>query len=132
MINNNSQGPGQGAVNILLRIGTILVNIVESRIRLLAVELEEEKNHILSLLLMSGLTLICLTFGLLSLFILICWAIDPIYRFTALATFTGIMLLIALIFALMTLKKAKSSTFLEETRDNLKVDKELLMGEKSE
>lgn len=130
MINHSPQGPVRGAVNTIQRIGSLLVDVVESRINLLSVELEQEKNHVINLLLMSGLTLICLAFGIISLLILICWAIDPAYRFTALAIFTAALLLIALFTAMATIKKAKSWTFLEETRANLKADKRLLKGRK--
>lgn len=132
MSDNNTQGPGQGAINILQRIATIVVNIVETRVRLLVVEIEEEKDNLVKLILMSGLTLICLAFGLISLLILICWSIDPVYRFTVLAIFSGILLLTALVSAIFTLKRAKISTFLEETRHNLKIDKEQLEGKKSD
>ena len=132
MSDHNSQGPGQGAVNILQRIATIVVNIVETRVRLLVIEIEEEKDNFVKLILMSGLTLICLAFGLISLLILICWSIDPVYRFTVLAIFSGVLLLTALVSAIITLKKAKTSTFLKETRNNLKIDKELLEGKESD
>lgn len=129
---DNVQGPGQGAINILQRIASLVVNIAETRIRLLAVELEEEKDNFIKLILMSGLTLICLALGLISLLILICWSIDPAYRFTALAIFSGSLLFIALISAILTLKRARTPTFLEETRNNLKIDRELLENRKND
>jgi uncharacterized membrane protein YqjE len=132
MSNVNSTGPGQGAVNIVQRIATIIVGIAETRIRLLAVELEEEKSNLFQLILMSGLALISLVFGLMSLLILICWSIDPSYRFTILAVFSGVLLFIALLFAIIIFSKIKRSTFLQETRRNLKTDRELLEGKQSD
>lgn len=126
MDNQHSPGPGKGAVNIIQRIGTLVVSIVETRIRLLAVELEEEKENLINLLLMSGLTLIFLAFGLMSLLILICLAIDPAYRFIALAIFTTLLFCLAFILLFIIRKKLNSQRFLEETRKNLKLDRELL------
>lgn len=54
--------------------------MVETRLRLAAVELEEEKANLIQLLVMAGLTLLLTAFGLMSLLILIFWAIDPLYR----------------------------------------------------
>lgn len=130
MVNHTPQGPVRGAVNTIQRIGSLLVDIAESRIDLLSVELEQEKNHIINLLLMSGVAIICLLFGVISLLILICWAIDPAYRFIVVAIFTAALLLIALFTAMATIKKVKSWTFLQETRANLKADRALLKRSK--
>ena len=132
MENQHSPGPGRGAINIIQRIATLAVSIVETRIRLLAVELEEEKENLLNLLLMSGLTLICFSFGLISLLILICWTIDPAYRFIALAAFTTLLFCSAFILFFMIKRKLNSQRFLEETRKNLKLDRELLEKDERE
>lgn len=126
MENQHSPGPGRGAINIIQRIASLSINIIETRLRLLAVELEEEKENLINLLLMSGLALIFLAFGLISLLILICWTIDPAYRFAALAALTTILFCTALALFLVIKRKLSSQRFLEETRKNLKLDRELL------
>jgi len=120
------QGPGKGLFDIVSRIATVVVSIVETRVRLAVVELEEEKANIFQLLLMAGITLIFTAFGLMSLLVVLFWAIDPAYRLTAIATTTGVLLLLAVILGAMTLAKARRSTLLSLTRKQLDVDRALL------
>ncbi|ADW75520.1 MULTISPECIES: phage holin family protein [Rahnella] len=125
-IKPSPQGPGKGLFDIVSRIATVVVSIVETRVRLAVVELEEEKANIFQLLLMAGITLIFTAFGLMSLLVVLFWAIDPAYRLTAIATTTGVLLLLAVILGAMTLAKAKRSTLLSLTRKQLDVDRALL------
>lgn len=124
------QGPGKGVFNIAQRIITILVGMVETRIRLAVVELEEEKTHLIQLLLMAGVTLLFTAFGLVSLLILLFWAIDPAYRLVALSVATAVLLLLALIGFICTLAKARRSTLLNSTRKQLEIDRSLLEEDK--
>lgn len=39
------QGPASGVLNSLSRIGAVIVGMVETRLKLIAIELEEEKNY---------------------------------------------------------------------------------------
>ena len=50
---------------------------------------------------------------------LIFWSVDPVYRYQALAMTTGSLIILAIIFALWALKKAKQSTLLGSTREQL-------------
>ena len=120
------QGPGKGLFDIVQRVATVVVGIVETRVRLAVIELEEEKANIFQLLLMVGITLILTAFGLMSLLVVLFWAIDPAYRLTAIATTTGVLLLLAVILGAMTLAKARRSTLLSLTRKQLDVDRALL------
>ena len=127
-----SQGPGKGILDSAQRIVTILVGMVETRLRLVVVELEEEKANLFQLLLMAGITLIFTAFGLMSLLVVLFWAIDPAYRLTALATSTAVLLLLAIIFGVWTLSKAKRSTLLGASRKQLEIDRALLEKEDRE
>jgi len=120
------QGPGKGLFDIIQRVATVVVGIVETRVRLAVIELEEEKANIFQLLLMAGITLIFTAFGLMSLLVVLFWAIDPAYRLMAMGTTTGVLLLLAVILGAMTLAKAKRSTLLSLTRKQLDVDRALL------
>lgn len=120
------QGPASGVLTSLSRISAIVIGMVETRLRLIAVELEEEKTNLVQLILMAGITLLLTAFGLMSLLILIFWAIDPEYRIYALAITTAVLLIGALIGAIMTLKKSRNSTLLGDTRQQLELDKRLL------
>ncbi len=124
------QGPGQGVFAITQRIITLLVGMVETRIRLAVIELEEEKTHLVQLLLMAGVTLLFTAFGLVSLLILLVWAIDPAYRLVALSVATAVLLLLALIGFIWTLAKARRSTLLATTRKQLEIDRALLEEER--
>ncbi|WP_411755655.1 phage holin family protein [Serratia sp. (in: enterobacteria)] len=118
-----AQGPGKGVLDIAQRIVTIMVGMVETRVRLAVVELEEEKANLIQLLMMAGLTLLFTAFGLMSLLILIFWAIDPAYRLMALGTTTAVLLFLAVVGIVWTLSKARRSTLLGATRQQLELDR---------
>lgn len=126
MIEQQNQGPGNGLFNIAQRILTIVVGMVETRLRLAVVELEEKKSNIIQMLMMAGITLLFAAFGLMSLLVLVVLAIDPQYRLTAIATTTGILLLLAIVGAVVTLAKARKSSLLGATREELQVDRNIL------
>ena len=127
MANSKStQGPGQSVFGIGQRIVTLLVEMVETRLRLVVVELEEEKANLFQLFLMLGLTLLFAAFGLM----LIIWAVDAQYRLNVMIATTAILLLAALIGGIWTLRKARRSTFLRFTRQELANDRALLEDDK--
>ncbi|MBP2168393.1 putative membrane protein YqjE [Erwinia toletana] len=121
-----SHGPGKGVINIGQRVLTTLVGMVETRVRLAVVELEEEKANLLQMLLMVGLTMLFTAFGLMSLMVLIIWAVDAQYRLMAIAITTGVLFTLALFFGLWTLSKSRKSTLLSATRKELETDRKLL------
>jgi uncharacterized membrane protein YqjE len=102
------------------------VGIVETRVRLAVVELEEEKANLIQMLLMIGLTMLFTAFGLMSLMVLIIWAVDAQYRLMAIGITTAVLFALALIFGLWTLAKSRRSTLLSATRKELKSDRQLL------
>ncbi|MBV7404933.1 MULTISPECIES: phage holin family protein [Enterobacter] len=121
-----SNGPGKSVLGIGQRIVTIIVEMVETRVRLAVVELEEEKANIFQLLLMVGVTMLLAAFGLMSLMVLIIWAIDPQYRLNAMIATTAVLLVGALIGGLWTMRKVRRSTLLRHTRQELSNDRSLL------
>lgn len=124
--NTTSQGPARGVLSTAQRIVTIIVGMVETRLRLAVVELEEEKANVIQLLMMAGITLLFTAFGLMTLLVLLFWAIDPAYRMMALGITTAVLLGLALIGAIWTITKARRSTLLGATRHQLEIDRELL------
>ena len=126
----HAQGPANNVLGIGQRILTTLVGIAETRVRLAVVELEEEKANLIQLLLMAGLTLLFTAFGLMSLLVLIIWAIDPHYRLYVMIATTAVLLLSALTGGIWTLRKARRSTFLRLTRKELAEDRALLEDER--
>jgi len=128
----HSNGPGKSVFGIGQRIVTIMVDMVETRLRLVVAELEEEKANLFQMLLMLGLTMLFAAFGLMSLMVLIIWAIDPQYRLNAMIATTAVLLLLALIGAVWTLRKARRSTLLRHTRNELANDRALLEDDERE
>ena len=124
--NTTSQGPARGVLSTAQRIVTIIGGMVETRLRLAVVELEEEKANVIQLLMMAGVTLLFTAFGLMTLLVLLFLAIDPVHRLMALGITTAVLLGLALIGAIWTITKARRSTLLGATRRQLEIDRELL------
>ena len=126
----HAQGPANNVLGIGQRILTTLVGIAETRVRLAVVELEEEKANLFQLLMMLGLTMLFAAFGLMSLMVLVIWAIDTQYRLNAMIATTVVLLVLALIGGIWTLRKARESTILRHTRQELANDRQLLEEDK--
>ncbi|NCH72775.1 phage holin family protein [Cronobacter dublinensis] len=126
----HAQGPGKSVLGIGQRIVTVLVEMVETRLRLAVMELEEEKANLFQLLLMTGLTMLFAAFGLMSLMVLLIWAVDPQYRLNVMIGTTVTLLVLALIGGIWTLKKSRQSTLLRHTRHELANDRQLLEDDK--
>ena len=122
----HAPGPGKSILSIGQRIVTLVVQMVETRLRLAVVELEEEKANLIQILLMAGLTLLFTAFGLMSLLVLIMWAVDPQYRLIVMVATTATLLLLAIVGGIWTLRKARRSTLLRHTRHELANDRALL------
>lgn len=129
MAEPQSQGPASTVVAKVQRILALLAGVVETRVRLAVLELEQEKNSLLQLLLLVGLTLLFTAFGLMSLIALIIWGLDPQYRLLALGWITGILLGLALLTGIWTLVRVRKSTLLSATRRELSADRQLLEEE---
>lgn len=126
-----AQGPGKSVLGIGQRIISIIIEMAETRLRLAVVELEEEKANLFQLLLMLGLTMLFAAFGLMSLMVLIIWAVDPQYRLNVMIGTTAVLLLLAVAGGIWTLVKARRTTFLRHTRQELANDRSLLEEDKS-
>lgn len=126
------QGPGKGLLDTLTRITAIVISMAETRLKLVATELEEEKSNLIQLILLAGAALLLTAFGLMSLMILVMWAVDPVYRLTAMIIMTSVLLVGALIFALWAVRKARRSSLLGATREQLAIDRQLLERKKQE
>nr|WP_113869119.1 phage holin family protein [Brenneria salicis]NMN92854.1 putative membrane protein YqjE [Brenneria salicis ATCC 15712 = DSM 30166]RBP58296.1 putative membrane protein YqjE [Brenneria salicis ATCC 15712 = DSM 30166]RLM29144.1 hypothetical protein BHG07_15850 [Brenneria salicis ATCC 15712 = DSM 30166] len=126
MTDKQRQGPASGAIAFAQRIISILVSMVETRVRLAVIELEEEKTNLIQLLIMVGLTLLFATFGLMTLIASIVLGIEPQYRLFALGCITATLLGLALIIGIWVLVKVRKSTLLKATRKELETDRALL------
>lgn len=124
-------GPGRSVLGMGQRLVTIVVGMVETRLRLAVVELEEEKANLFQLLLMLGLTMLFMAFGLMSLMVLVIWVVDPQYRLHVMIGTTVTLLVCALICGIWTLKKSRESTLLRHTRSELASDRSILEKDQS-
>lgn len=124
------KGPSQKLFDVVRRITSTIVSTIETRLGLVVVELEEEKNRLIQLLLIAGMTLLCAFFGLITLLILLIWSIDPVYRLFILGMITTVFLGLSLLGVFWIVKKRPHSTLLIHTRKQLEIDKNLLKGDK--
>ncbi|MDX7986998.1 hypothetical protein FE392_06585 [Xenorhabdus sp. 12] len=129
---SGKKGPGKGFLDTLRRVAAIVIGMAETRIQLIAVELEEGAATLVQLLLMIGFTLLFAGFGLMCFLVLIFWAIDPAYRIMAMAITAGTLLFLAVLGAIWTIRKAKRLTFLNATREQLNIDRNMLEGDPHE
>ena len=97
---HHAQGPGKSVLGIGQRIVSIMVEMVETRLRLAVVELEEEKANL--------------------------------FQLNAMIATTVVLLLLALIGGIWTLRKSRKSTLLRHTRHELANDRQLLEEESRE
>lgn len=122
----HNEGPGKSIISVGQRMVTTLVSIVETRVRLAIVELEEEKANLVQMLMLVGLTMLFTAFGLMSLMILVIVAVDPQYRLMAIGITTGVLFALALIMGIWVIVKSRRSTLLRHSRDELSTDRKLL------
>ncbi|XNM86533.1 phage holin family protein [Escherichia coli] len=110
-----------------------MVEMVETRLRLAVVELEEEKANLFQVLTMLGLTMLFAAFGLMSLMVLIIWAVDSaISPECDDCHHRGVAATGKLIGGNWTLRKSRKSTLLRHTRHELANDRQLLEEESRE
>ncbi|WP_315708518.1 phage holin family protein [Brenneria uluponensis] len=128
MTEQQRQGPASSAITSAQRIITIIVGMVETRVRLAVIELEQEKTALIQLLLVVELTLLFTVFGLIGLITLIIWSVEPQYRLMTLGWITGSLFILALIGGIWTLRHIRKSTLLKATRKTLETDRSLLEG----
>ncbi|PHM31258.1 phage holin family protein [Xenorhabdus innexi] len=122
----HSQGPGKGIFNTLRRVATLIIGMVETRVQLAAIELEEGAATLVRLLLLVGFTLLFAALGIICLLILVFLTVDPVYRITIIATAAGTLLLLAVLGTIWTIRKSRRLAFFNATREQLRIDRNML------
>ena len=117
---------------IISRLFTLTTEVVGTRIQLAVTELEEEKERLLQLILLTGLTLLFTAFGIMSLLIYILLFAAPADQQTLLLYVTGALIALALILGIVVRVRAGRSTLLRETRSQLREDVSALTGTRNE
>lgn len=87
-----SNQASEGLLSSLKNLAMTLVAIVHTRLELLSTDLEEGRERLISLLVMTFIALFCLCFGVVLLAILIVVAFWDTHRLLVLCTMTGLFL----------------------------------------
>ncbi len=119
-------GPTQRVFEAAKRLLKTLLSGGETRLRLAVLELEEERDRLLSLLLLAGASLVLLLLGIATLTALVVVIFWDSYRLIAIAGSAGVLLALSGILALIARKQARTHTLLKETLSQLAADRNLL------
>ncbi|WP_259409208.1 phage holin family protein [Klebsiella pneumoniae] len=114
------------------RLLTLTTVVVGTRLQLAVTELEEEKAHLLQLILLTGLTLLFTAFGIMSLLMYILLFAAPGDQQTLLLYVTGALIALAVILGIVIRGRVGRSTLLRETRSQLREDVSALTGTRDE
>lgn len=92
----NTSGVSRGLLESLTTLAATLVAIAHTRLDLLSVELEEEREHLLSLLMLNLVALFCLGVGMVLATILLVVAFWDTHRLLVLGSLAGLFLAVGL------------------------------------
>ena len=101
-------GRGKGLLTSLTDLTTTLVAIAHTRLELLCVELEQEREHIFSLLVMTLAALFCLGVGMVLVVIMVVIAYWDTHRILALGTIAGLFLAAGIVVCVCVMHKLKN------------------------
>lgn len=128
----SSARPSGKLTDIVSRLLTLTTVVVGTRLQLAVTELEEEKAHLLQLILLTGLTLLFTAFGIMSLLMYILLFAAPGDQQTLLLYVTGALIALAVILGIVIRVRVGRSTLLRETRSQLREDVSALAGTRDE
>lgn len=128
----SSARPSGKLTDIVSRLLTLTTVVVGTRLQLVVTELEEEKAHLLQLILLTGLTLLFTVFGIMSLLMYILLFAAPGDQQTMLLYVTGALIALAVILGIVIRVRVGRSTLLRETRSQLREDVSALTGTRDE
>ncbi|HCB0113146.1 TPA: phage holin family protein [Klebsiella pneumoniae] len=128
----SSARPSGKLTDIVSRLLTLTTVVVGTRLQLAVTELEEEKAHLLQLILLTGLTLLFTAFGIMSLLMYILLFAAPGDQQTLLLYVTGALIALAVILGIVIRGRVGRSTLLRETRSQLREDVSALTGTRDE
>ncbi len=124
-----SPDAGKGLLASLMALAATLVAMTHTRLELLSTDLEEEREHFFSLLVLALATLFFLGFGmLLSVFLLVVVFWDT-HRILVLATLAGLFLLAGIVTWRIALHKTRTKPrFFAATMSELLKDRQQLVS----
>ncbi|EWH02279.1 phage holin family protein [Halomonas sp. BC04] len=122
----SSQGPAQRLFSAGKQLLSSLIAAGETRMRLVVLELEEERARLFTLLLLSGLSLLLLLLGLAMLMLLVVVIFWDTHRLAAITISAAVLLGGGLLLALLVIRLARRHTLLKETLAQLATDRDLV------
>lgn len=124
---DSTSADGKGLLNSMTTLVGSLVNIVYTRLELLSTDLEEDRQHLLSLVILSLVALFSLVIGVVLVAILLVVIFWDTHRLLALTSLAGLFLMTGLITCGFVLRKTRTKPrlFLASLLELLK-DKERL------
>ncbi|MFT4270397.1 MAG: phage holin family protein [Pantoea sp.] len=128
----SSVRPSGKLTDIMSRLLTLTSEVIGTRLQLAVTELEEEKAHLLQLILLTGLTLLFTAFGIMSLLMYILLFAAPGDQQRLLLYVTGALIALAVILGIVVRVRAGRATLLRETRIQLREDVSALTGNRDE
>lgn len=118
----------KGLMESLSAFAATLVAILHTRLELLSTDIEEEREHLLSLVALSLIALFCLMVGIILTTVLFIVALWETYRLLAIGSLAGFFLMAGLIMWYLVKRKAKSkprlflASLIELRKDRQKLD----------
>lgn len=127
-MSENTPNQGNGLIDSLATLVTTFVAIIHTRLELLSTDIEEEREHLLSLVKLSLIALFCMMLGMLLIAVLLIVALWDTYRLAAIGSLAAFFILSGLIAWYMAKRKAKakprlfSASLLELRKDREKIE----------
>ncbi|MCF8185554.1 MAG: phage holin family protein [Sulfuritalea sp.] len=127
-MSENIPNQGNGLIDSLATLATTFVAILHTRLELLSTDIEEEREHILSLVKLSLIALFCMMLGMLLIAVLLIVALWDTYRLVAIGSLAGFFIISGFIAWYMAKRKAKakprlfSASLLELRKDREKIE----------
>ncbi len=98
----------EGLLTSLKNMTATLIAIVHTRLELLSTDLEEGRERLISLLVMTFIALFCLCFGVVLLAILVVVAFWDTHRLLVLCTMTGLFLVAGAVLSSLAIRALKA------------------------
>ncbi|MFC0269676.1 phage holin family protein [Kushneria aurantia] len=125
-MSSSSTGPAEKVIQAARKLLHSLVNSGETRLRLAVIELQEERARLFSLLILTGIGIMLVAFGIGMLMLLVIVAFWQEHRLLAIGIASGILLLLGLLVLLRVRAISREPSLLRSTLARFSEDKQLL------
>ncbi|NTV96401.1 MAG: phage holin family protein [Thiobacillus sp.] len=107
-MSDQAQGESKGLLNSLTALAATLVAMAHTRLDLLSTDLEEEREHLLSMLVLTLVALFSLGIGMVLVTIFVVVAFWDTYRLLVLGTLAGLFLVVGIAAWRFAIRKART------------------------